>query len=122
MAHKPVRRAQLISPFGVGAMIDFPHDEALMTAGLEAWPYAAEPCPPDWKIDEERLQERLGVDHFRLPPDYRADDTDGRYRLQQIPFVRFPRWHYCPAAGCGLMVKRPLFGAGIPTCGSKAHR
>jgi len=102
-------------------MIDFPHDEALMTAGLDAWPFAAEPCPPEWKIDEERLQERLGVDHFRLPPDYRNDDRDDRYRLQQIPFVRFPRWHYCPAGGCGRMVKRHIFGAGMPSCGAQAH-
>ena len=121
MAHKPVRRAQLISPFGVGAMIDFPHDEALMTAGLDAWPDAADTCPPDWKIVEERLQERLGVDHFRLPPDYRSDDADGRYRKQQIPFVRFPRWHYCPAPGCGKMVRRHLFGSGMPACDAEAH-
>lgn len=120
MSHKPVRRAQLISPFGVGAMIDFPNDEALMTAGLEAWPYAFESCPSDWRINEERLQERLGVDHFRLPPDYR-DDEDSRYRFQQIPFVRFPRWHYCPSASCGKMVKRNLFGAGTPSCDSEAH-
>ena len=118
MDHKPVRRAQLISPFGVGAMIDFPNDEALMTAGLDAWPYAIESCPSEWKINEERLQDRLGVDHFRMPPDYRKDDEDVRYRFQQIPFVRFPRWHYCPLAGCGKMVKRNLFGAGIPSCDS----
>lgn len=121
MAHKPVRRAQLISPFGVGAMIDFPNDEALMTAGLDAWPYAFERCPSDWKVSEERLQKRLGVDHFRLPPDYRADDEDSRYKYQQIPFVRFPRWHYCPSSACGKMVKRNLFGSGTPSCDSSVH-
>lgn len=121
MDYKPVRRAQLISPFGVGAMIDFPNDEALMTAGLDAWPYAFESCPSDWKVKEERLQKRLGVDHFRLPPDYRKDDEDSRYRFQQIPFVRFPSWHYCPVASCGRMVKRNLFGSGTPPCDADAH-
>ena len=36
-ADRPIRRGQLISPFGVGAMVSFPRDEALMTAGLDAW-------------------------------------------------------------------------------------
>ncbi|MFC1680346.1 DrmB family protein [Pseudomonadota bacterium] len=121
MAHRPVRRAQLISPFGVGAMIDFPNDEALMTAGLEAWPHANEECPADWKITEERLQERLRVDHFRLPPDYRTEDVDARYVGQKIPFVRFPRWHYCPVSNCGKMVRRHLFGSGTPACDSSVH-
>lgn len=39
-ARKPVRRAQLISPFGVGAITNFPRDESLMVAGLDAWPFA----------------------------------------------------------------------------------
>jgi hypothetical protein len=119
---KPVRRTQLISPFGVGAMVDFPRDEALMTAGLDAWPYAFEKCPPEWMVIEERLQARLGTTHFRLPPDFRTDDIDPRYVRQQIPYVRFPRWHFCPAFGCGRMVERPLFGAGAAVCRDPKHK
>ena len=118
---RPVRRAQLISPFGVGAMVDFPRDEALMTAGLDAWPFANDPCPPEWMIVEERLQKRLGVSHFRLPPDYRGEDVDHRYVRQQIPYVRFPRWHFCPAHGCGAMVKRNLLGGGVFQCRDPRH-
>ena len=118
---KPVRRAQLIAPFGVGAIIDFPRDEALMTAGLDAWPFADDDCPPDRKIIEERLQARLGVSHFRLPPDYRSEDVEQRYVRQEIPYVRFPRWHFCPAHGCGLMVKRQLLGAGTTQCRDAKH-
>jgi len=120
--YKPVRRAQLISPFGVGAMVDFPRDEALMTAGIDAWPYADDECPPEWKIVEERLQARLKVSHFRLPPDFRLEDIDPRYIRQQVPYVRFPRWHFCPSYGCGLMVKRHLFGGGITQCRDPKHR
>jgi len=120
-AHKPVRRAQLISPFGVGAMVDFPGDESLMTAGLEAWPHARSDCPPDWLVIEERLQERLGMDHFRLPPDYRSKETDPRYNGCQIPFVRFPRWHYCPMVTCGRMVRRNLFSVGNAVCDAAVH-
>lgn len=121
-SHRPVRRAQLISPFGVGAMVDFPKDEALMTAGLEAWPYALEECPDEWKVTEERLQYRLGVTHFRLPPDFRNRDVDQRYVRQHIPYVRFPRWHYCPDPKCGRMEKRALFGAGSARCRDKKHK
>ena len=44
---KPIRRSQLISPWGVGSMIDFPGDESLMVCGLDAWPFAKEECPID---------------------------------------------------------------------------
>jgi hypothetical protein len=119
---KPVRRAQLISPFGVGAIVDFPRDEALMTAGLDVWPYAHDECPSEWKISEERLQGRLGVSHFRLPPDFRFEDIDSRYVRQEVPYVRFPRWHFCPAYGCGQMVKRHLLGGGVTFCQSDRHK
>ena len=36
-AKKPVRRTQLITPWGVGQMINFPKDESLMVAGLDLW-------------------------------------------------------------------------------------
>lgn len=109
-AIKPIRRGQLITPFGIGAMVDFPKDESLMTAGLDVWPYAKEECPPDsgWGVIEERLQARLGVSHFRLPPDFRDPVMGERHANQKIPFVRFPRWHYCHH--CGGMELLPLFG------------
>lgn len=92
---RPIRRSQLITPFGVGSIVDFRGPEALMTAGLDAWPKAKstqEDCV-DLVILEERLQARLNKTHFRLPPafDEKKDDPD-----QLIPFVRFPCWHYCP--------------------------
>ena len=72
--NRPIRRGQLISPFGVGALVDFRGDESLMTAGLDDWPLALEECPQDWLVREERLQARLGVSHFRLPPGFRIRD------------------------------------------------
>jgi len=105
---KSVRRSQLISPWGIGAMVDFPNDESLMTCGLDAWPFANEECPPDFKVLEERLQARLGVDHFRLPPDYRIPGPGVQRPGLRIPFVRFPGWHYCPR--CGDMQELSLFG------------
>ena len=105
---RPIRRSQLITPFGVGALVDFRGDESLMTAGLDEWPCAANECPQEWLVKEERLQSRLGVSHFRLPPDYREPNRGVQHPQQYIPFVRFPRWHYCPRRGA--MEKLPLFG------------
>lgn len=106
-ARKPVRRSQLISPFGVGAITNFPGDESLMTAGLDAWPFALEDCPLDWLVKEERLQSRLRVDHFRLPPEHRDPGPGVDNPNQNIPYLRFPRWHYCHR--CGFMQHAPLF-------------
>jgi hypothetical protein len=103
---KPIRRSQLVSPFGVGAIVDFRGPEALMTAGLDVWPKAKkalEECS-EFLILEERLQARLNKSHFRLPPHF----EDDRYDVDQlIPFVRFPRWHYC--SDCCLMREMDLY-------------
>lgn len=111
---RPIRRSQLISPFGVGAMVDFRNDESLMTAGLDAWPKAREPCPTEWKVIEERLQSRLGLDHFRLPPDFRSE---GELARESVPYIRFPRWHYCPK--CGSMEKLSIYGSRTRCSGRK---
>lgn len=105
---RPVRRGQFISPWGVGAMIDFPKDESLMICGLDAWPFSLEECPSVMKITEERLQQRLGVSHFRLPPEFLESETSDQYLRLKMPSVRFPQWHYCPK--CGMMEKLSIFG------------
>ena len=89
-------------------MVDFPGDESLMVCGLDAWPFAKEECPVDFKFEEERLQTRLRVNHFRLPPDYRRPARGVQHPNLKIPFVRFPRWHYCPR--CGNMQELTPFG------------
>ncbi len=103
---RPLRRAQLISPFGVGAITDFRNDEALMCAGLDAWFTAANRAPPDdLRFREERLQQRLGVQYFVRPPEF--SEAEGRPRIR-VPHVRFPQWHYCPR--CFRMGKATLYG------------
>ena len=92
-----------------------------MTAGLDEWPFGDDACPDDWLVHEERLQRRLNVSHFRLPPDYRENDPDRQLRHQQIPFVRFPRWHYCPIRG--VMNRLEIFSnrAACPSCPSNLN-
>jgi hypothetical protein len=98
----------LISPFGVGAITDFRNDEALMCAGIDSW---FETAPPsDLRVAEERLQSRLGCDYFVLPPDFSENQSGPKRR---IPYVRFPKWHYCPR--CFRMQEVQLF-ADQPFC------
>ena len=87
-----------------------------MAAGLDAWPSANLQCPTDsgWLIREERLEARLGVSHFRLPPDFREAETGVIHTLQRIPFVRFPRWNYCHH--CGSMEILSPFSASSERC------
>jgi len=86
MARKSLRRSQVITPFGVGAIVDFP-GQSLMSAGLDAWP-----DQPECRITDDRLARRLGVQFFRAPPTGRREGQRGDY----LPFVRFPLWHFCP--------------------------
>lgn len=97
---KPIRRSQLINPWGVGAIVPFPNDESLMIAGLDRWRYNDS---QDFLIIDERLQKRLGVSELRWPPDLRSQASDPTNYNLTIPAVRFPTWLYCPF--CGTMQK-----------------
>lgn len=119
--YRPVRRGQLISPFGIGAMMDFPRDESLMPAGLDAWPSAKETCPAEsgWLVHEERLERRLGVTHLRLPPDHRDPGPGVSCANIDVPFVRFPRWHYCHH--CGGMEFLSIFSGTRQRCAGRKY-
>lgn len=101
---RPLRRGQVIMPFGIGAMNDFRYDEALMCAGLDMWFRGSAP-PAELRVTEERLQGRLGAEFFVKPPDYSDQEGGARFK---VPHVRFPRWHYCPR--CFRMSAATIFG------------
>lgn len=102
---KPMRRAQLISPWGVGAIVPFPEDESLMIAGLDMWQFGNDKS--EFIINDERLEKRLGVKELRKPPDFRDPKSDKKNALIRVPAVRFPRWQYCPF--CGTMSKSSYY-------------
>ncbi len=115
-AKKPIRRSQLISPWGVGQMINFPKDESLMVAGLDLWEekFRSISDIEEFKVNEERLAKRLGVKEFRLPPDFRDPGPGVTNPSLRIPFIRFPKWHYCTR--CGHMENVSIFHSQKPTC------
>jgi len=87
---------------------------------LDAWPFDEDnPDHFEFRIqDEERLADRLGVDYFVLPPDFRfakkGQSSDDKNLNLRIPFLRFPRWHVCPR--CGLMHEAELHDKVSPIC------
>ena len=89
-----VRRSQLVSSFGIGAIVDL-EKGSFMPMGLEDWERAT--GVPSLHIGEPRLQGMLGVSHFRLGPV--SEDIPGTRRVRArsaAPAVRFPEWHECP--------------------------
>jgi hypothetical protein len=85
-----VRRSQLITTYGVGAIVAV-GDESVMVAGLDAWP-----------VDDaggQLLEPRLQIEGrlLRLPPG--GEDFRGG-RDRHIPVVRFPNMYYCADPKC----------------------
>jgi len=116
---QPIRKTQAISPFGPGAMVDFPGPVSLIHAGLDAWPFdEANTDHREFKIDDEkRLARRLGVEFFVQPPDFRRPDRNGGvgYNIGlKLPFLRFPLWHSCPR--CGRMYRGSYHQTAAPVC------
>lgn len=118
MTKGPVRRAQVIAPFGVGAILTVPGGTSLMCAGLDHW-FDREPDSGLGEIEEEafvrhewRLEKALDVDSFRLPPDYRkhrwsSEEGANPNAYVKLPALRFPSWYNCTRGKCGLLKKYP---------------
>lgn len=123
MSKGPIRRGQLIAPFGVGALVVVKDGTSVLSGGLDYWYVpegglnaSQEIDVDEYRVEEWRLQRHLNTDHFRLPPDFR------RLRRGQsvpntgltIPFLRFPTWHFCPF--CKILRQLPMSTKGAELC------
>lgn len=95
-----MRRAQLVTPFGVGAMSVLVNGTSVITAGLDHWyeiDDASTLALQEYQEHDWRLEARLRVSEFRLPPDYRyrGSGDDNRNVRLTVPVLRFPRWCFC---------------------------
>lgn len=121
-----MRRAQLVAPFGVGAMSILVNGTSVVTAGLDQWfqsenlanlvPSEYSSAAADW-----RLQERLNVAELRLSPDYRRP-VPGQSQQNvglTIPVLRFPRWSVCMY--CKRLQWSPLSLAQLERCVDEKH-
>lgn len=93
-----LRRSAVVGYFGPGAIVDFRLGNAPLSAvvaGLEEWDHRAQPqgLANDQVVHEPRLQQKLNVKGFRLPPV--ADERD-KSDSTALSAVRFPDWLQCP--------------------------
>lgn len=112
----PIRRSQLIAPFGVGALVVVPGGTSLVVAGLDYWykSIREDVDPQEYRFSEWRLQALLDVDHFRLPPDFREPAKGQKVPniALTIPGFRFPTWHFCSDSKCRLLHQSALHHRG----------
>lgn len=107
-----IRRSQVIVSHGPGAIVDFRAGGwrgagvSAVSAGLEEWDHWARPegLGHPQTISEPRLERKLGVAGFRLPPV--APQRSAR-RQGTLVAVRFPRWLQCPR--CHLLLEAPFW-------------
>lgn len=103
-----IRRSQIITTYGPGAMVDLLHD-AVLISGLETWK------SNQWvPVDEPRLRDtiakrlekmgrKLRVDGaFRMPP---VGNEDSPSKYDGIEAREFPSWFLCQNAECRALVR-----------------
>ena len=98
-----LRRSTAVMTFGPGSVVDFRADGApvsAVAAGLEEWDRSFPPAglANPQRITEPRLQRKLSVGGFRLPPvvDESWRDDQGNPDSRTLVAVRFPEWLQCP--------------------------
>ncbi len=111
-----VRSSQLLTPFGVGQIVNFPKELSLMVCGLNLWDEKINQGEinrgkesidiRELRFSEPRLEKVLQVEYFVKPFEYKTAGDKNNYL--EIPAVRFPGWHYCTNQKCGRMTKVPL--------------
>jgi hypothetical protein len=97
-----IRRSAVIITSGPGAIIDFRADGGPVSgiaAGLEAWDHGFPPkgLNNPQTVCEIRLQDKLGVGGFRLPPVIDEDQTKKSHVTHSLIAARFPDWQMCPS-------------------------
>ncbi|MFC4454087.1 DUF1998 domain-containing protein [Deinococcus sonorensis] len=115
MREAPLRRAQLITTTGVGALTVDKLGRTLVCGGLDYWfrrtsdQGTTARSLDEFRVQEWRLEALLGVDTFRLPPDYRTPNHAGTVPNTKltIPLLRFPTWHVCTNDTCGFLKRKP---------------
>lgn len=87
---RTIRKSQVISPFGPGAIYDF-GDESFVALDITHWNIKS--CNT---IRLERLEKLLHVSNFKEPPIAPENRPPGGViPHRSVPFMRFPTWLFC---------------------------
>ncbi|SDO33022.1 protein of unknown function [Microbacterium sp. ru370.1] len=81
-----LRLSEIISPFGVGAIVDV-RGESLIAADTSWWDKKHSP-----EIHCERLLQRIGAGELREPPTHSGRVAKG---TPSLLYWRFPEWRFC---------------------------
>lgn len=122
MTSGSIRRAQLVSPFGVGAMSILVDGTSVITAGLDHWfpKDNTDLALDDFVVHDWRLEARLNVKEFRLPPDWRSGSGDDHRNARlSVPALRFPCYAFCMY--CKRLKRVPLSFQDNVRCEDPAH-
>lgn len=92
-----IRRSQLITTFGTGAIADMP-EYSVILAATDYWGDSR-------LLYEPNLQRLLGKKYFKEP---KATKTDSLAGYPDLPAFRFPMTHFCP--NCNKLMSYKLFG------------
>jgi hypothetical protein len=92
-----IRRSQLITTFGTGAIADMP-DYSVILAATDYWGDSR-------LLYEANLQRLLGMKYFKEP---KATETDLPTGYPDLPAFRFPMMQFCPK--CKKLMSYKLFG------------
>ncbi|WP_054956761.1 DUF1998 domain-containing protein [Paenibacillus dakarensis] len=118
MKDLPLRRSQLVTTFGPGALVVSPEGETAIIGSLDKWFYNQEMKKvasfDEYEVQEPRLKSLLNVKKLLLPPDFRPGykyKKQGSSFVQTntdlyIPLLRFPTWHFCPK--CKTLHQAPM--------------
>lgn len=117
-----IRSSQVLSPFGIGQIVNFPGEQSYMICGLNLWDEMLEIRKNtggkinsrEFSIREPRLQKLLGVNIFISPFAYKSSGQQNTNLT--IPGVRFPQWYHCTNSRCGAMKKFELTHNDKPKC------
>lgn len=109
-----IRSSQILSPFGIGQIVNFPDEQSYMICGLHLWDDMLEARRSmggqiderEFTIRESRLEKLLDVQKFKKPFPFKRTGQVNKYL--EIPGVRFPQWHHCTNTKCGRMRKIEL--------------
>jgi Domain of unknown function (DUF1998) len=93
LSDRKLRRAQTLTPFGVGAVFDIV-GESFVAEDIARWKGRPH------KIRAARIAALFGVSELRTAPPAPDSGTAG---ADAVPFFRFPQWLFCP--GCRRMTR-----------------
>lgn len=117
-----LRSSQLLSPFGVGQIVNFPGEQSYMICGLDLWDNmlrirkdsGGKINKEEFTIRESRLERLLNVTGFVKPFPFKKQGDANTYL--KVPAIRFPQWYHCTNTKCGAMRMIPLTQVEIPIC------